>query len=243
MITRCIIRGISVFVMVISFNANAAVINTLNGVEYAWLELTSTVGSSRADIELRLNDPNDSLYGYQYANAEQIESLFLSYAAWDGLDGVHTSGAVTSGIRNFIYDFGYTWVSVTSMDNPYYATSVGEGDFVLDNAPFTDQTGASGHYGQPEDCNGGTCIASMSFIYSPLWGSAGVQYGSSGWGVSSGSDPNYRLAPNLDCTNCAHFLITTDMSLVTVPIPAAIWLFGSGLVCLLGLSRRKKTLN
>ena len=33
----------------------------------------------------------------------------------------------------------------------------------------------------------------------------------------------------------------TDISVTAVPLPAALWLFGSGLLGLLGVARRKKT--
>jgi hypothetical protein len=37
----------------LSFNANAVVLNTLNGVNYEWLELTETLGLRRDKVELR----------------------------------------------------------------------------------------------------------------------------------------------------------------------------------------------
>ena len=42
----------------------------------------------------------------------------------------------------------------------------------------------------------------------------------------------------LDITRSAEFLLTTTAS--PVPVPAAVWLFGSGLVGLAGIARRKK---
>ena len=224
----------------VSFNANASVVKTLNGVDYAWLKLTATIGMSRADVELRLADSNDALFGYQYANAEQIEALFTSYASWDGLDGIHTNGTVVNGILGLVGDFGYTFTSFATQEYPYYATSVDTYDsnnIILDNAPFTDQIGFSGHYGDRADCSGGSCMASASYIYGSF-GFAGNQSGSAGWGVNSGSAPNLRLN-EVTCISCGHFLVTTDMSLATVPVPATIWLFGSGLIGLIGVARRK----
>ena len=39
---------------VVSFNANAVIYNTLNGIDYAWLELTETYYMSRQQVEARL---------------------------------------------------------------------------------------------------------------------------------------------------------------------------------------------
>ena len=65
--------------LVLSTSVNASVFNTLNGVDYEWLELTETVGMSRNQVEAQLNDVNSPLYGYEYASISLIEDLFFSY--------------------------------------------------------------------------------------------------------------------------------------------------------------------
>ena len=45
-----------------------------------------------------------------------------------------------------------------------------------------------------------------------------------------------RDRASLDITRSAGFLLTTS----AVPVPAAVWLFGSGLIGLIGVARRKK---
>jgi len=40
----------------LSFNANAVVLNTLNGIDYEWLELTATVGINRNDVQAQICD-------------------------------------------------------------------------------------------------------------------------------------------------------------------------------------------
>ena len=44
----------------------------------------------------------------------------------------------------------------------------------------------------------------------------------------------------LETSNTASGLYFDDLSFTTVPIPAAVWLFGSGLLGLIGISRRNK---
>lgn len=46
-------------VLVLSTSVNAAVLNTLNGIDYEWLEVTATQGLTRDEVELRLTDTND----------------------------------------------------------------------------------------------------------------------------------------------------------------------------------------
>jgi hypothetical protein len=43
-----------------------------------------------------------------------------------------------------------------------------------------------------------------------------------------------------ECYNCTPYRLIVGGSLNAVPVPAAIWLFGSGLLGLVGISRRKK---
>jgi hypothetical protein len=49
--------------------------------------------------------------------------------------------------------------------------------------------------------------------------------------------PNAAL-PN--STNVAYYDLTTSFVISTVPVPSAIWLFGTGVIGFLGLKRRKQ---
>ena len=81
----------------VSINANAVVINTLNGVDYEWLELTATAGMSRLDVEVQLSDVTSALYGYEYASRALVEDLLLSYSSWDRTSGSHHRRRKLSG--------------------------------------------------------------------------------------------------------------------------------------------------
>jgi hypothetical protein len=96
-----------------SINANAVVINTLDGVDYEWLELTETQGLSRNQVEAELLDMNSDLYGYKYASRAQVGSLLISYASWDGAswdqqDSHQGDAGVVAGIQALFNDFGAT---------------------------------------------------------------------------------------------------------------------------------------
>ena len=65
-------------ILFVSTCVNAVVINTHNGIEYEWLELTVTAGMSRAQVETQLSDSNSSLFGYEYAPKVLVQDLFLS---------------------------------------------------------------------------------------------------------------------------------------------------------------------
>ena len=63
-----LLRAVCACLTVVSFNTSAVVLNTLSGVDYEWMELTETQGLTRAQVELRLTDSNDVLFGYEYAS-------------------------------------------------------------------------------------------------------------------------------------------------------------------------------
>ncbi len=104
-IKNAFVAGLSF--LLLSTNAGAVVNNTINGVDYQWLELTETAGQSRNQVELMLANPNSFLYGYEYASRSLIEDLFLSYIpSWDGEDGYETDPFVVSGNRALVDAFG-----------------------------------------------------------------------------------------------------------------------------------------
>jgi len=212
--------------LLFSANANAVVINTLNGVDYEWLELTETIGLNRYQVEAIISDTNSSLYGYQYASRQQIEDLFLSYVPWDGINGVHDNSIEVNGISALINDFGSTgFYSV--LRNP--RTSVDSGD-TLTYGQIADIRGL---YGLTNECGADlSCAASIQ-----LYIDSGVNTGTginqrAGWSASS-VNPG---ASRYDIANDIGSFLVREVS--TVPVPAAFWLFGSGLIAIIGFARR-----
>ena len=195
--------------LVFSTSVQAVVINTLNGVDYEWLELTETEGLSRTQVEAQLNDINSSLFGYEYASRALVKGLFFSYTTWDGIDGLHVSPDVVAGTSQFVTDFGYVF---STPDRLY----------------------ARGFYGLIDECaidsscHGGIDIDIDSFGTAI----AGYQYASFGWSDVSTNAPTWHKDDSTG--RIGSFLVKASV----VPIPSAVWLFGSGLIGLIGLARR-----
>jgi len=216
----------------LSTSVNASIINTLNGTTYEWLELTETQGLSRNEVDLRLLDPDDVLFSYQYASRSQVNDLFNSYAFWGGNNdnGWHGEESVVQGVGSLITDFGATYSSVGS--------GIDQGWGTVDGYPaYHDGTQSFfyGLYGSPDTCAAErSCLAFVDAFYNST-GSIAMVYlwGTYGWDPYV--NPHYQWIdePNL---HTGSFLLR---EVSAVPLPAAVWLFGSGLVGLIGLAKRK----
>lgn len=230
MVFKSIIGATCTCLTALSFNAHAVVINTLNGVDYEWLELTETAGMSRDYVEAQLSDVNSTLYGYQYASRALVESLILSYATFDGIDGWHGDNVVIAGQDKFITDFGVTEEDIGDDINSSLTTV--DGYTVL----YDGFRRTLGWFGTSGECGGltTTCIHNAT-VYYDVQGQnqMTLQLGNHGWNSS-------HIAPVTVGTNESLFDVGSFLySATVVPVPPAIWLFGSGLLGLIGLARRK----
>jgi hypothetical protein len=68
-------------------------------------------------------------------------------------------------------------------------------------------------------------------------GQSAVFYGETGNGSSTGQVQSYILSSDLELTTAG--VLETVQTQTTVPLPAALWLFGSGLLGLAGVGRRR----
>jgi len=210
--------------LVLSSNAHAVVVNTLNGIDYEWLELTETAGLNRDQVEAMLIDENSALYGYQYASRQQVRDLFLSYSTWDGVSGWRTDNTVVSGAVSFLSDFG---------DLPI--VDIGEGSVTSVDGitvKFDSRLAAFAYLGAPENCNTRSCYAHMQVLLHQGEYVAAIQSGATGWDADVQSRDLVTFQSN---EGIGSFLVRTTV----VPVPAAVWLFGSGLIGLAALARRK----
>jgi hypothetical protein len=227
--------AIAAATLVMSNSAGASVFNTLDGTNYEWLELTVTQGLSRQQVEadIAAATVGDTLYGYEYASRSQVEALLLSYTSWDGVYGYHAASSVVSGMVAFMNDFGVT------------DGGAGEGTEI----PFTSVDGYSvvyeqnnyianyGYYGAAAECGGSdwTCTtASVTFFDTADIPVVTFQSGNGGWNASV-TNPDAAPVGTGDQTY-GSFLVRTAV----VPVPAAVWLFASGFIGLIGIARRKK---
>jgi len=114
----------------------------------------------------------------------------------------------------------------------------------------------TGYTGSPPALKGlfgGTTIGSVDFDF--LYDDANTQFGGTSFfdpaatpsGAFSGSSTSlvsltapYSLTIIADLTHDGSGVSSFDAEIQAVPVPAAVWLFGSGLIGLAGLARRKK---
>lgn len=216
-----------------SFNASAVVLNTLNGVDYEWLELTETAGMSRVQVEYQLNDINSPLYGYQYASRSLIEALFLSYTSWDGLNGWHSADSTVNGILAHQNDFGITRTNIGT-GTALYFTTIDEGI----SAEIDGSIDTKGYYGSAGECVGAgptddTCVSDMTTFFD-LLGNPTMSLQSQWAGWSATLEPGVTVSTQVDASIGSYLVRITS----PIPTPPAIWLFGSGLLGLISMARR-----
>jgi hypothetical protein len=214
-------------VLVLSTSANAAVLNTLNGTNYEWLEFSESAGQTPDALNLRFTDQNDVLFGYEIASRELVERLMLSYSSWDGVSGNHSALNVLSGMNNFFLDFGITdsgtltdVINLNTVDGGYVDYKSYRRSVVF--------------FGTATECGGldRTCMASL-LIGSDENGvdTFASQFSNQAW-ESAFSDPMTTCS---GCSTASTYVVKVS----AVPVPTATWLFGSGLIGLIGMARRK----
>ena len=218
-----------------STNTYAVVINTLNGIQYEWLEVTETLGLSRLEVEGMLEDPTSRLYGYQYASRDLVEQLYLSYAPWDGELGHHIGSEVVDGVVAYMNDFGVTY---EYLEHGFQYFQAADDDYEYH---FFDRgVETTAFYGLPGECLedvNRTCFTRQWLLYDGSTPVGAYQSDTSGWDATT-----YPNGPSTMSIDSAYPTIGSMLYRVApVPVPAAAWLFGSGLMGLIAISRRKKT--
>jgi len=233
MVFKSIIGATCTCLAVVTINANASVINTLNGVEYEWLELTATVGMSRDQVEANIAAalPGDFLYGYEYASRTLVKDLLFSYSSWDGLDGLHGDSGVVTGMSKYLDDFGRTYnepqgpITLITVDG--YTVNVAGYD------------AGYAFYGSSGECGADvSCTTGVHNDYDAERVPVDAYQGAGAGWSDTASTFEVSPVPNWVGSDAygSHLVRVS-----TIPIPAAIWLFGSGLIGLIGVARIKKS--
>lgn len=91
------------------------------------------------------------------------------------------------------------------------------------------------------DNGAGTVDGIMVNAFSPVSGNfdvASIQFQAVGFGTSALNLTEYVLNPWASDGSLIN-PVMSNISLTVVPVPAAVWLFGSGLLALVGMTRRK----
>ena len=227
---------------VASINASAALISSatvsvsygdLQGLE--WLSLDVTVGRSRTDVE---SDTVLNADGWRYATRQETETLVNSVSS-SGVSG--TSHVHYAGARWFLDNFG-----VLNIVNDDFYVDLNSSAFFF------------GEYGECSADHNQSCYGSLATfenygrdVFSPVNNGTYWAYDQTyrAWHGHAGIVTD-RLGANMGYTSENYVTSIDNVSSAfgsllvreasVVPIPAALWLFGSGLLGLVGMARRKK---
>lgn len=211
---------------IIASIVNASVLTTLDGIQYEWLELSLTDGMSREEVEALTFDISSELYGYRYANRIETESLLHHYIDNGGYDGESVYSA--TGVQNFLLDFGATRQGSVS-GGIFEVNTLDQGVVQINwysEANFYFCNNDPGY-------EGFSCLGTVSIGYldsEPVFG-----YVSSEFGYTSTSISQVAVLETGNIPGNASLLVK-DVSVV--PVQAAAWFLGSGLLGLIGVARR-----
>ncbi len=207
-------------------SVHAAIVNngnyttdTITGLD--WLDVTASQGRSYDDVAGQFGSSGD-FEGWEFATTEQFATLLVNATGLSTTEITNPYGYVLSNshiTHDIVTLLGNTCVDSTCT-NPYEIRYT----YGWVSLP------ADGHQGV------GNGEHAIIFDYHDYINGAGTDPSTLyGYGPDYPGDgrhsPTNTISPNL-----GSFLVRTSV----VPIPAAAWLFGSGLLGLIGFSRRKK---
>lgn len=217
--------------MSILTSAEASLVHNVGGVDLEWMEFSATVSQSRRDVEAQFVDTNSALYGYRYASSTETQALLESYTGVHNSEGTYTQYA--AGMNDFFTDFGT--LSSTDFGGPHTQTAGGDGG----TYEMSHWVKSFFYYGNADECDndGWTCWGNVT-----AWALDGTitayeVENNWGWDISSGWQNASASSVDFNGVTTAS-LIVKDASVV--PVPAAVWLFSSGLIGLIGVARRRK---
>jgi len=181
-----------------------------------WLRLTATINQSYDQVT------NGVWYsdGWRHATADEIISFYST----------NLPSLVTTEV---VPDPNYpTWVAgdywAEPQVNPQGEVEVQTLLNIMGTTSFNQGAVAIGIFGRKLSCVGCTAHGMSYFGYSIVQGNKYLQ------ADMTGSATDYY-----GVSYAGHFLVHDSTLIPAVPLPAAFWLFGSGLLGLIGLARRK----
>ena len=208
--------------LVVSTSANAALIERLGGLAYYddVADLTWLADANAAGTHMNWADSNAWAAGLTVGG---VDGWRLANTVDEGNDGA-TYTSVYNGV-----DFGYNITSHSELSNMFYN--------VLGNTACYDSGGVS--TGCTFPTWGLTNTGPFSNLQSDRYWSA-TEYALSSSHAWTFNMQLGMQAYNGDKTGTAYAWAVQSGDVSAVPVPAAVWLFGSGLVGLVGLARRKR---
>ena len=211
--------------LILSTSVNAVTAFNVQGIENLdWLELTATANQSRDQVESELIS-GGTLEGWRYATRSEVETLYDSL--WGGTTETWSADNY-AGARTFFDAFGISEV-YSSLNNSGYR---------LDG--YAEWNTFFGVEGDACVTPSNSCIGSVLIFDSAYGATDNEGWFQDNYGLSNGVDlANDQLSSgdNLNQPYFASHLVRVS----AVPVPAAVWLFGSGLIGLIGIARRKKS--
>lgn len=213
---------------VIATSVEASIVRTVNGADYEWMELSATIGLSRSEVEALLIDPSNSLYGFRYASREETELLLRSYS--DFPDELNTFYSyMAPGAQAFFDDFGSTYTEYFDQTNQLLTS-----DNVLIN--FNEAINSYFLHGSDDEC--GFDMSCIGRVYTYALDGAIQAWDPVGRRGADQFHPDPDIYFNTDSNFILGSLLVSNIT--AVPLPAAAWLFTSGLMGLVLVARRKK---
>jgi hypothetical protein len=183
-----------------------------------WLDLSFTRGVSYNDVATNFNTYDGG--GWRYATNKEVEDLFNTFFP------VFTPNK-TSGISNLQSgDSGFsTAVSQASLFENLFTS------YFVDQQYAGDYAGTWGFY---MDGSGSIRLMGSAIGYEMSCATCPQ------WVETTPVDAGSTWASGNPYAGFGTYLVR-DKNLSAVPVPAAVWLFGSGLLGLVGVARRKQS--
>lgn len=214
---------------VMAGHSYASVINTLGGTGYEWLELSNTSNLSRVTVESMLGDTGSALYGYRYATRLETQALLESYMPYVPAELNHWEAYAAPGAQLFFNDFGMTLQDNLGVINQAVSNDGVTFDYNMHLISYFNY-GATGECGVGVSCAGNMFTAALDGTIQAMFTPA-----HRGFDAAWATPDTYS---NYDSNWIQASLLVRE--LMPVPVPAAAWLFITGLLGLIAVARRRK---
>jgi len=201
------------------------------------MEYSATANMSRSQVEAQLTDTGSALYGYRYTTRAETQALFESYT------GAHSLSTTQGTFTQYAPGMGAMFADFGVLDSFSISPSVATHQIADGDSTYFDWNGQFNSYffyGDNSECDNAssTCLGWMygyaldgtvtAYEVNKAWGRDATSVAQN-WNVN---DPYYLPAASL---------LIRDTTVSAVPVPAAIWLFSSGLLAMVGFAGRKRT--